>query len=157
MNIFISYSGADVKLLKEISTQLSKNIQGIELLYWDKDKLPGEDDWASIHKWIDQSQIIIAIVTPAAIQRGISIGFEGGYAKKSNKVIIPFISKEIKIGDIGWMKGLIAIYFDETDPSKALSELYDAVQRQKSKIIDGETKGLILVGLTILYILSRSK
>lgn len=151
MKVFISYSGADTNLVAQIASELK---MFVEPLYWQKDKLPGAEDWAQIFNWINESSIVLVVLSKSVVERGLAVGQEIGFAKKSGKIIIPFASKDIVISDYGFLKGLTAIHFDETDHGKALSELRSAISEHKR--IEGAQSALILsAGLVLLYVLSR--
>lgn len=154
MKIFISYSAADTEFIKKIADYLRPHV---EPLYWQQNKVPGEDDWKTIFQWIDQSKIVLAVISDSALVRGISVGQEIGYAKKCGKTIIPFISKSINISDVGFLKGTTAVHFDHNDPSGALNELNEAISKHKSKMEGDDANVLFGVGVILLLFLSASK
>lgn len=125
----------------------------VDPIYWDKDKLPGDGDWNSIFSWINNCPIVLVIVSKSVIEKGLSVGQEVGYARKAGKVIIPFISKNVKRDQLGCLKDLTAIHYDETNPQTAIKELETAIQKQKEKLQSNEAMSLLAIGSIILLVL----
>jgi hypothetical protein len=82
MKIFISYSTDDIRLVHKIATSLCSYS---EVYYWAKDYIPGEEVWPTIFSWIDNSDLVIAVITDKTVSRAMSVGQEIGRAKTKNK------------------------------------------------------------------------
>lgn len=128
MNVFISYSGANLELINKVAKSIGENVQP---LFWEKDKEPGEHDWETIFGLIDKSEYVLVVITGATVKRAFAVGQEVGYAKKSQKKILPFLSKSVKASDIGFLKDIIAVHLDEKNPEKSIEELKEAVKKIK--------------------------
>jgi hypothetical protein len=150
MKAFISYSNGDLEFAKLVASMIKNHVEPI---YWDKDKLPGDGDWNSIFSWINDCPIVLTVVSRSVIEKGLSVGQEVGYAKKAGKVIIPFVSKNVKREELGCLKDLTIIHYDETNPQTAIKELETAIQRQSEKLQSSEAIALLAVGAIILLLL----
>lgn len=150
MKVFISYSSADTQFVDKVATHLKEYV---EPMFWDKDKIPGDEDWKTIFNWINQSSLVLVVITDSAVKRSFSIGQEIGFAHKAEKVIIPFISKKVSISDVGFLKGLTPIYFDEFDPNAAIEELRKALEIKKEKKDNSDAITFLAVCGIILFIL----
>lgn len=150
MKVFISYSSADSKFVDKMSAHLKEYV---EPLFWDKDKIPGEEDWKTIFNWIDQSSLVLVVITDSTVKRSFSVGQEIGFAHKAEKVIVPFISKTVSVSDVGFLKGVTPIYFDEFDPNDAIEELRKSLKIKKEKKESSEAITFLAVCGIILYLL----
>lgn len=78
MKVLISYSTADIDIVRKIDGQISTIAQ---VFYWDKDKEPGKDAWNTIFKWVDSADIAVSLITDKTLKRAMSVGLEIGHAK----------------------------------------------------------------------------
>lgn len=171
MKLFISYSNSNLEFINILAIALSEHVTP---LYWEKDKEPGENDWETIFKLIDQCDLVLVVITDSAVRRGFSVGQEVGYAKKAGKKIIPFVSKGVKVEDVGFLKGTTAVHLDESNPQQSIIELHSVVVKLKAvndvrTLVDqakalpvekqiGNIGGLLLIaGLTVLLFMSSEK
>jgi hypothetical protein len=92
MRIFISYSSPESNIISVLADQLK--LYG-EVYYWDKDKALEESAWEQIFSWLDNSDIVLVLVTDALIARSMSVGREVGRAKSGNKFIVPIVSSSV--------------------------------------------------------------
>lgn len=150
MKAFISYSNGDLEFAKTVASMIKNHVEPI---YWDKDKLPGDGDWNSIFSWINDCPIVLTVVSKSVIEKGLSVGQEVGYAKKAGKIIIPFVSKNVKREELGCLKDLTSIHYDEANPQTAIKELETAIQKQSEKLQNNEVIALLAVGAIILFLL----
>lgn len=151
MKVFISYSNGDLEFAKKVATMIKPHAEPI---YWDKDNLPGDEDWNSIFSWINDCAMVLALVSESVVKRGLAVGQEIGYARKADKVVIPFVSKNVDRDDLGYLKGLTAIHYDDLNPNTAIKELETAIQRQSEKIKSNEAIGILAIGAIVLLLLS---
>src|SRR5437868_2209514 len=142
MKVFISYSSTETKFVKDLAAHLATHVDPI---FWGKDKLPGDEDWPSIFKWIEQSKFVVVVLSDAVLRRGIAVGQEIGFAKKCGKTIIPFVSETVEIKDIGFLKGITPVRYNEGDPSLAVAELIEVIKSKKEKI--SEDEGIMILGV----------
>lgn len=155
MKVFISYSNGDLEFAKKVAAMIKPHAEPI---YWDKDRLPGDGDWDSIFSWINDCAMVLALVSESVVKRGLAVGQEIGYARKAGKVVIPFVSKNVSRDDLGYLKGLTAIHYDESDSGTAIKELETTIQKQGEKIKNGEAIGILAIAAVVLLILtSKSK
>lgn len=153
MRIFISYSNSDLALVNMISDSIKSYATPV---FWNQNKVPGDSDWESIFSWIQECTIVLVIISESTLKRGLSVGQEVGYARKSDKIVMPFVSRSISISDLGYLKGLTAIHFDNSDPAVALKELDTAIQKQKEKFEASQLTILLSIGAIILFLLSKN-
>jgi hypothetical protein len=173
MNVFISYSGANLELINKIAKSIGEDVHP---LFWEKDKEPGEHDWGTIFGLIDKSEYVLVVITDSTVKRGIAVGQEVGYARKSGKKILPFLSKSVPGSETGFLKDITAVHLDEEHAEKSIQELNAAVKKikiqrdlailaEKVKIpvpavpTNGDAgAGLLLIaGLAIIVILMAEK
>jgi hypothetical protein len=120
MNIFISYSTGDLKLVRKLA-------EGLELyadvFYWDKNKEPGEEVWPKIFEWIDKADKVIAVITDKTVSRGLAVGQEIGRAKAKGKIIIPLVLNTVDSSELGFLSGITYVPFSENNSIAAFQEI----------------------------------
>ncbi len=130
MSIFISYSTDSKDLVKRIANYLEP--LG-DVSYWDQNKIPGEKDWDLIFDWIDDSDIVLAVITDKTISRAMAVGQEIGYAQDQGKYIIPLIAYKVEESELGCLKGIIYQRFDKDNPGPALLAIESSIKSWKKK------------------------
>ncbi len=120
MNIFISYSTDSQDLVNKIANYLSPLAT---VPFWEQSKVLGEKDWELIFEWIDDSDIVLAVITDKTISRAMAVGQEIGYAKDADKFIIPIVTQNVKETDLGFLKGITYQRISNDNPGPALSAL----------------------------------
>lgn len=152
MNIFISYSTEDIHLVSKIAKQLASHAT---VKFWDRDKMPGEPVWKKIYEWIDDADLVLAVITDKTVSRAMAVGNEIGYAKDQDKTIIPLVATDVKDSDLGCLQGITRIQLDGNNPGTAWDQLEEQVQRLKRQNF---TKNLLLsVGVIVLVWLALKK
>jgi len=121
MTIFISYSVRDNPLVERIAAHL--RLQGHLVYWWQGSVEPGREVWPQIYGWIDQSDLVLAVITDAAVRRAMAIGNEMGHAKARNKRIVPLVAAGVPESELGCLKGTVYIPFDPVDPQPAIDRL----------------------------------
>lgn len=153
MNVFISYSVKDLNLVQQIAFSIGPFAT---VYYWDQDKEPGKQDWESIFRWIDSSDLVLAIITGNTAVRAMAVGNEIGHAKAKGKEIIPIVTPEVPQSELGVLEGIIYQRIDRTHPQPALQILSRIVQSRSEKL--DKQRAIFIVGLLIggLILLSRN-
>lgn len=151
MKLFISYSDGDLQLAQKVAKEIENYA---EPMFWESNKLPGDGDWSSIFRWIDQCEIVLVLISRKVVKRGLSIGQEIGYAKKSEKIIIPFVASGVPRDSLGCLNGLTHIFYNEKSPELALRELHESIFRQTKKIENDKLMAFLAVGAVALILLS---
>lgn len=105
MKVFISYSIDDTDLLHQIIEAI--RVCGDEVRCWDKSREPGREVWPSIFEWIDECDIVIAIITDKTAKRGISVGNEIGHAIAKGKPILPLVGPDVNPGELGCLTNVV--------------------------------------------------
>ncbi len=148
--IFISHIHED----REIATCLKKFIDEIFLGMFnifvssDGASIRSGDNWSSsIEKALRQAELVIAVITPDAVDRRW-IFFECGGAYFSNKSVIPVCCRKMQLSKLGtplsWLQSIdgsdvssvnnlisdIATKFDLRLPSMNVSELINCLQKE---------------------------
>lgn len=152
MNIFISYSVADLPTVENFAKQFPSFI---EPLYWDHDQEPGSAAWPTIHGWVDSSSCLVAIITDHVVSRGEAVNQEIGYAKAKGKTIIPLVAPTVDKSRLGCLQDITYIEFDPDNPGAALVKLVGRLATiNRSELIGAIT---VLGGLAALYFFGKSQ
>lgn len=151
MNIFISYSTDSQDIVKSIADYL-KPLGAVR--YWDQNKVLGEKDWELIFEWIDDSDIVLAVITDKTISRAMAVGQEIGYAKDAGKFIIPIVTQNVKETDLGLLKGITYQRISNDNPGPALSAVESRIRdwRRTDLIKD---VGIFLGIVALIWLASR--
>jgi len=148
MNIFISYSTPDLKIVQELANQL--RVFGA-VNYWGKSRIPGEVAWETIFKWIDYSDFVIVLITGNTVKRAMSVGQELARAKSKNKKIIPIISNQISIEELGFMSGITYQTIDVNQPQIAIEQLTNVIRTYHKNLKEKQNFaiGMVVIGFLI--------
>jgi hypothetical protein len=129
MRIFISYAARDGELASQLADQLSR----AGFAAWDADKeiAPG-DNWAKeMGRALDESDVMVAIITPGALQSR-SLQGDIQYALTSKRfehrlipVLVGFVTFEAG-KDVPWI--LLKMNPVHIDPSRGFEEVVDRVR-----------------------------
>jgi len=158
MKVFISYSTHDTELVKEVADSVKSKT---ELFYWEEAHRPGDEAWPRIFSWIDESDLVLVVITDSTLKRAFSVGQEVGHARKAGKRIIPLVSSEVDLKDLGFLSGITFIPLDVRDPAKGIESLQKELERleNESRELALNQKGsnengvAALVGLGVLFFL----
>ena len=155
MRIFISYSNPDLTIVRSLANQL--NIFG-DVFYWNQSSVPGKVAWEQIYSWIDNSDIVLVLITGKTVIRAVSVEQEIDRAKEMGKHIIPIVSKGIISGELGFLSGLTYQPIDLLNPMPAISRVtelagsyYENTEQNNKRIALG------LMGIAFLMLLSGSR
>lgn len=145
--LFISYSGADLPKLSELLRALEDRLgRKYNSRYWEKDQAPGEDDWETIFRWIEQADVFILFILAQkdpktdhhvinAIERSLSVGIETGYALANDVKVIPVVEiDEVKADRLGPVKYKTRILFDPSDTKATLGKLCSSLEKIHEEI-----------------------
>ena len=55
-----------------------------DVFHWNHSNIPGKVAWEQIYIWIDNSDIVLVLITGNTVVRALSVGREVGRAKESN-------------------------------------------------------------------------
>ena len=80
MKIFISYSVDDTRMVGTIANHIGRHA---EVYFWDKSKELGSEVWPLIFQWIDQADVVIAVITDNTVRRAMAFGQELGTRRRS--------------------------------------------------------------------------
>jgi hypothetical protein len=152
MRIFISYSAPDINIVSVLADQLK--MYG-DIYYWDKDNSPGESAWEQIFSWIDNSDIVIVLITDATIARSFSVGQEVGKAKAGKKLIIPIVASSVSKNDLGFLSDITYKQIDINDPMPAIYRMMDLIKCHNRE--EFQKLSLILVAIGFFIWLQNKK
>lgn len=133
MKVFISYSVKDVRLVEFVSRQIQPHAEAV---YWSRDRIPGQDAWATIFRWIDDSDCVIAVLTGNVLERGESVHNEVGYAKGKGKLVIPLVGSDVPHDRLGCLHGITYLPLDRERFPEAMDRLkatLAAMAKQKQR------------------------
>lgn len=154
MKVFISYSTDDISLVHEIVNYIKPHA---DVFFWDKSKVPGQEAWPSIFKWIDQSDIVLAVITDRTVSRAMSVGQEVGRAKTFNKTIIPIVSPDVAPSELGFLSGITYQPIERDNPGKALQAIKQVILSKKQEIESQQAILLVCGILGLVWLVSSNK
>ena len=155
MRIFISYSVADIDLLKQVAAAIRAG--GDEPLCWDMSKVPGEEVWASIFQWIDSSDLVVVIITDHTVARAMSVGQEVGRARAKGKLIVPLVAANVKSDDLGCLSGVIYQQVNRENPAEALHAVQRVIKAMKLRKAEEQKKLMVFAGVAgLIWLLGES-
>jgi len=144
MRIFISYSTEDLNLVFEIENYLRKHA---EVFYWKKDKILGEEAWNTIFNWIDQADLVLAVITGNTVYRAMAVGQEIGRAKAKHKTIIPIVGSEVPREELGFLSGTTYEPIDRNNPGPAIQAVEKGIIQIKQESEQRNKALLFIVGI----------
>lgn len=127
MKIFVSYSATDNDFVRKIVNGIRSDAVGVH--WWDESKQLGQNCWEQIFGWIDEADLVLAIITGKVLERGLAVGNEIGYAKAKGKEIIPLITDEDDRFDLGCLIGTADQYIDENDPQSGIDAIKSHIEK----------------------------
>jgi len=133
MKVFVSYSVRDLRLVEFVSRQIKPHAEAV---YWSRDRIPGADAWATIFRWIDASDCVIAVLTGNVLERGESVHQEVGYAKGRGKLVIPLVGASVPRDRLGCLHGITYLPLDRERFPEAMDRLkatLGAMAQQKQR------------------------
>jgi hypothetical protein len=157
MKVFISYSVHDTTFVKTIADQLRPIAE--QVLWWEESKEPGREVWPSIFGWIDQSDLILAVITDKTVTRAMAVGNEIGRAKTKGKPVIPLIAPDVKAGKLGCLSGVTYQQIDRGNPGPAMEAVKKVLLRMKKSAAEEQQRQLaVLLGIVgLLWLLGSGK
>lgn len=153
MQVFISYSTGDLDAVKRIANFV-RDIGDVK--YWDKDKEPGETAWDTIFEWIEDSDLVIALITDKTVSRAMSVGQEIGHAKAKGKKIIPIVTSNVRSSSLGCLMGITYIPVDRKNMLPAMFKIRETMKKEKfnnlvdDTLIVGGILGLLWAGSKLI-------
>lgn len=154
MKVFISYSIHDAEFVKEFADALKPHVESLK--YWEASKELGEDSWQSIFKWIDESDLVLAVITDKTINRAMAVGNEIGHARAKGKKVIPLVAPGISDSQLGCLKGVTYQRIDKDAPRPAIDAIAQEINRMKLAKQQPEQSDLgdllVIAGLVALII-----
>lgn len=147
MNVFISYSTDDLDLVRQISREIGPYAT---VRYWDKSKEPGTEVWDSIFSWIDQSDVVLAVITDKTVSRAMSVGQEIGRAKAKGRKIVPFVSEGIASSELGCLNGVTYEPISRSNPAPAFERIKAIFMPKTEQATDDFNNALIILGIVVL-------
>lgn len=166
MKVFISYSAKDTHRVNVIANKL-KNDSGAEVHWWKDSQRPGKVAWGQIFQWIEDSDLVVVVISGSVLRRALAVGNEIGCAKAKGKVIIPLVwespslwakllrklGAKVGIGtdDLGCIGDLVHIRINEKNPEEGFHMLTEELKRIAAQK-DEETRKAILALVSVIAI-----
>lgn len=151
MKVFISYSVKDLRLVEFVGRQIQPHA---ETVYWSRDRIPGQDAWARIFRWIDASDCVIAVLTGNVLERGESVHQEVGYAKGKGKLVIPLVGPSVPRDRLGCLHRTTYLPLDRERFLEAMDRLkatLGAMAHQKQRQAWAMLGLVALAGLAVSF------
>lgn len=153
MKIFISYGNDNLKLVEYVA----QNLQPLsEIYYWNQNKEPGQAAWSTIHSWIDNSDLVIAVITGQVVKRAMAVGNEIGRAMSKGKTVIPIVTPDVLESELGCLHGITHQRIDLQNPHSAISNIQQVILKKKTEK-EQQNAFLILGGIITLLTLFSKK
>jgi hypothetical protein len=153
MNVFISYSTHDTDTVAKLANELR---QYANVFYWDQSKVPGQDAWQTIFQWIDTADMVFVVITGNTVHRAMSVGQEVGRAKAKDKLIIPLVSREVPITELGFLAGITYQAIDVWNPAPAIQQVALLASLKNQEIENGQKLALTVIAVGFLvWLFSR--
>jgi len=154
MNVFISYSADDLDLVNSIANQIKPHAN---VFYWDKNKQPGKEAWPTIYGWINQSDLVLAIITDNAVSRAMAVGQEIGRAKTLGKTVIPVVTPNVPSSELGCLSGTTYQKIDPENPGVALNAIRRAILEKKQSLETQKAMLFLAGGVMALFLLTSKE
>lgn len=126
VNIFVSYSIEDEAMAQKVSDYLSN---AAHVKFWNRSKEPGAEAWPTIFSWIDNADVVLAIVTGNTVKRAMSVAQEIGRAKAKNKLIIPLVGDGVAASDLGCLCGVTFETVNQETMGGALERIHTKIMK----------------------------
>lgn len=148
MKVFISHSLEDRNIVSTLKSNLA--LANIQAYIAEEDYQPGTDIWEKVKRNIDDSNVVIAILTRDG-SRYSYVNQEIGYASsKPDKQIIPIVEDDVK--PVGALEGMEYIRFNRLSPLNAFDIATQYLERHKTQ--SNDIVSLIITIIFFAFILS---
>ena len=154
MKVFISYSAEDLSLVKWIGNQIEPHA---DVFYWANNKQPGAEAWTTIYSWIDQSDLVLAVITDSAVSRAMSVGQEIGRAKAKGKTVIPIVTPNVSSSELGCLSETTYQKIDSENPGVALNAIKQVILAKKQSLENQQTMFFVVGGVLMLLLLTSKE
>ena len=151
MKVFISHSVEDRNIVSAINCNLA--LANIQAYIAEEDYQPGTNIWEKVTRNIDDSDVVIAILTRDGVRYSY-VNQEVGYAFKAGKQVIPIVEDEVK--PVGALEGKEYIRFNRLSPLNAVDIAAQYLEKHKTKSDDVVSLIIMIIFFAfILRILSK--
>lgn len=154
MKVFISYSTPDLSIVENLANRIKPFA---EVYYWAHSNFPGQESWPTIFNWIDNSDLVIALITDNTVKRAMAVGQELGRAKSQRKTIVPIVSQHVPSSELGFLSGVTYEPIDVSNPQPAIDEVGQVVHSYKLDQEQTQKQLLILLIVVVAIILLSGK
>lgn len=153
--VFFSHSTRDRRIVVALANVLAKF--GIEVFVAEWYLTPGESIDNKIFAQIDKSDSVVVLLSQNGI-RSNWVNQEIGYARKSNKRLIPLVEKGISQNDLASLQGREYIEYDPFLPEQSLVRASEYVMKLKTLKHEKEEleKTLLITGGILAFLLLLS-
>lgn len=153
MILFISYAQRDLPLAQQLAARLSQG--GVKVRYWEQDKVPSKPAWQTIQGWIDESTIVVPILTQEGGISSPAVNQEVGYAVRAGKRIAAIVGPQVAQASLAMIQATTIIALDTVD--KILDGVSRAIQAEKDERVK-IAMGVLLLAFAawLIYMIYRS-
>ncbi|GAB3243100.1 toll/interleukin-1 receptor domain-containing protein [Nocardioides dilutus] len=155
MRVFLSHATSDADLAAAVKSRLGA--VGMQVYLAEHDNRAGENVHAKIQDRIKRSDIVIALLTPAA-DASRYVHQEIGFAVRAKKLIVPVVTPAVASAGLGMLDGTEYIVIDEQAPTEALLKLSQRVVDRQAKTRQEQLDAAMLVvaiGLVLVVMLEE--
>ncbi|MDA8054350.1 MAG: toll/interleukin-1 receptor domain-containing protein [Thermoplasmatales archaeon] len=145
MNIFLSHSVRDVKMIEEISKEF--NDKDLDLYIAEQDIQPGSNLLDKIRDAIKKCDIFVVVISKNGL-RSKWVHSEIGIAIASNKRIVPIVEEGVDVPP--QLSGTEFIRFDPNEPESALDSLKIFLSKLKASRESIQLSDTIFVFVVVL-------
>ena len=157
MKVFVSYSVEDTSLVRQLVAQLRSCTD--KVFWWDGNKEPGQGVWLTIHDWIDQSDLVLAVLTGRTLARAMAVGNEIGYARAKGKFILPLVGPEVRSEELGCLSGVTYERINSENPGPAIEAVRLQIATREQQAADKALNLLLIVGgvIAMIWLLLKAR
>ncbi len=156
MRAFISHASRDELAVDVVREQV--HALGVEVYLAEHDQRAGERLSQKVEKALRESDIVIAVLTPAGYDSRY-VQQELGLARGTGRLVVPLVHPAIVGEDLGLLNDIEYIVFDPSRPQEGLASLTERVAflaRQQHAREDLTWAAIAIVGAMVLLYVSQT-
>ncbi|HEX2211256.1 MAG TPA: toll/interleukin-1 receptor domain-containing protein [Longimicrobium sp.] len=128
--VFVSYSEPDRELVDAIR-EATRSLD-ITVYSYDQDPQPGESLREKLLYQIEESDVVLVILTHASVSSA-AVNHEIGIAIKDGKLVIPVVEKGVRTDRFSFLDGVEPVILDRKNPLQTLARITNRLANLKKK------------------------
>jgi len=152
MRICISYSNPNLFIVRSFANKIET---WGDVFYWNHSYIPGDVAWEQLYNWIDNSDIVLVLITGNTVVRAKAVLQEIDRAKSMGRTIIPIVSNNVPKSELGILSGINYQPIDVSNPGLSLNEI-DKIIGTDDRVNKNKRLGLLLLGISFILLLAEN-